>query len=161
MEGTRETLKLMRRLILHAKKLDPIRRHAIALTAHLRGKDWHGEILAIFDFVQNEIRYQRDITGVETLTVPLDTLEQRAADCDDKFTLLCAMLESIGHPTRIFAMGFEPGRLSHVIAETKIRHVPLCVGIDPNWLPLDATEPNGPGWIPPGIRQRMYLVNQS
>jgi transglutaminase-like putative cysteine protease len=151
---------MMKVIIREAKKLDPIRREAIALTAHLQGKDWRGEIFALFDFVQNEIRYQRDITGVETLTAPLQTLSQRAGDCDDKVMLLAAMLEAIGHPTRIFAMGFKRGVLSHVILETKFRHRPLCVGGDPDWLPLDPTEPQGPGWLPPAIQQRMYLVNR-
>jgi transglutaminase-like putative cysteine protease len=102
--------------------------------------------------VQNEIRYQWDVTGIETLHGALQVLEQRAGDCDDKVILLGALLESIGHPTQIFAMGFERGALSHVVLITS--------SLDGRtWWALDPTEDYPPGWCPPGIVQKMFLDN--
>lgn len=129
-----------------------MRQTSIQLTAGLAPKDWCGEVLAVFDFVQNDIRYQWDVTQTETLAGAPQILEQGAGDCDDKVILLGALLESIGHPTQIFAMGFAPGSLSHVIL--------LTSSLDGStWWPLDPTEDHPAGWAPPGIRQSMFIDN--
>lgn len=159
MAGVRESVKMMGALTREAKKSDIIRRQALQLTAGLRPKAFGLEIFALFNFVQTNIRYVGDIAGIETLTAPVETLRQRAGDCDDATMLLAALLESIGHPTRFFAMGFKRGELTHVIVETKFRHRPTNPHEDPDWLPLDPTEPFDMGWLPPGIMQRMYRNN--
>lgn len=138
--GTVATLHLMRRLVNQYKRDLQIREAALALVSGLRPKDWHGEVRAVFDMVRDRIRYSRDVHGVETLQTPPVTLDLEAGDCDDKSTLLAAMLESIGHPTRFVAVGYkEPGRYSHVYVETKI---------GPRWVALDATMPHPAGWSP-------------
>lgn len=107
-----------------------------------------GEVRALFDFVQNNIRYVRDVNGVETIQTPLKTLEYGAGDCDDKSTLLAAMLESLGHETRFHAMGFRPGNVEHVLLEVNIP--------GKGWVPLETTEPVKMGWIPRGIKTSLY-----
>ncbi|MDE2019669.1 MAG: transglutaminase domain-containing protein [Patescibacteria group bacterium] len=106
-----------------------------------------GEIRALFEFVQNEIRYVRDIHNVETIHFPEVILENSQGDCDDKAVLLGAVLESIGHPVRLVAVGFRPGVYSHVYLETRFGKN--------GWLPLDATEPYSMGWKPKNIVERM------
>lgn len=140
----------MTRCTREYKTRPDIRGLALELTQHLHQKDYFGEIQALFDFVQNRVRYIRDVNNVETIQTPSVTLENRAGDCDDKSSLLAAMLESIGHPTRFKAVGFEPGQLEHVYVETKLGS---------QWIALDATEPNDPGWEPPGIRSFIYSHN--
>lgn len=119
---------------------------AVQLTRHLPQKDWLGEVNALFDFVQGHIRYIRDIRNVETLQTPEKTLQLKAGDCDDKSTLLAALLESIGHPARFHAVGFAPGKFSHVFVET------LVGG---KWMPLETTEPYDAGRAPSGAVMHM------
>jgi len=138
------TLKAMSDFAKAGKKSLYIRNKALDLTQSLPAKAGMSEIAALFDYVQNRVRYVRDINGVETLQTPEQTLEQGSGDCDDKAVLLASLLESIGHPTRFVALGFDgPYDYSHVIVDTRIG--------GNKWLPLDATEDKPMGWRPPGI----------
>lgn len=133
-------------------KIDPrIRAIAQELTFDLPQKAFRAEAEALFEFVRDQIRYQWDIADVETLQTPVVTLDNRVGDCDDKATLLAALLESIGHKTRFIAAGFNGlGDIEHVFVETKI---------GPDWIAADATEPVPLGWIPPHIRTRITWHN--
>ena len=109
--GTRQTLKLMRDIVRAAVR-DPrmvVRNHAIEITRSCPSKDFRCEIEAIYSWVDENIRFVRDINGVETLQTPARTLELAVGDCDDHVILLSALLESVGHPTRFVAVGFRPG----------------------------------------------------
>lgn len=152
-EGTATTLRLMRRFIHDYKKASQVRETALTLISGVRQKDWVGEVRAIFNWVRDHIRYTRDINGVETLQTPLATMELGAGDCDDKTTLLAALLESIGHPTRLVAAGYQaPRRYSHVYLETRL---------GARWVPLDATLLDKPmGSIPAApVLARMVVNN--
>ena len=93
------------------------------------------------------MRYVRDIRDVETVQIPIKTLEYRAGDCDDMVTLLAALLESIGYETRFVAMGTRPGHFQHVFLEAQLP--------SGEWMALDPTEPVRAGWRPPVIESRM------
>ena len=152
-QGTNTTLRLMRRFVHDYKSSGQVRETALALISGVRQKDWVGEVRAIFDWVRDHIRYTRDINGVETLQTPLVTMELEAGDCDDKSTLLASLLESIGHPTRFVAAGYQaPNRYSHVYVETRL---------GTRWVPLDATLIDKPmGSIPPApVIARMVVNN--
>lgn len=140
--GIKFTLAHMTRYVREYKTDPIIRRLAGTLVEHLPQKDFTGEVEALFDFVQHNIRYLGDIAEVETLQTPLVTLENGFGDCDDKSTLLAALLESINHKTRFIAAGFNGGPIEHVWVQTRIGD---------QWIGLDATEPNSVGWEPPGI----------
>lgn len=149
--GTRATLRVMRDLVRRYKRHPRIRNTALELTAGLPPKDWLAEVRAVFAFVRDRIRYVRDVRGLETVQTPDATLDLEQGDCDDKSTLLSALLESIGHPTRFVAVGFTPsGQFSHVYVETR-------VGM--SWIALDATMPYEAGWRPPGAKARMIVHN--
>jgi transglutaminase-like putative cysteine protease len=121
----------MWRFVQQYKTSGTVRETALSLIAGVAQKDWAGEVREIFEWVRDHIRYTRDINGVETLQTPEATMELGAGDCDDKSTLLAALLESIGHPTRIVAAGYHrPGSYSHVYVETRLGS---------GWVPLDAT----------------------
>lgn len=137
----------MRDAVDRYKTTAPIRELALQLTSHLPQKDFMGEAHALFDYVKNHIRYVKDIAGVETIQTPLKTLEYGQGDCDDKASLLAALLESIGHKTRFHALGFRPNNVSHVLLETNING---------EWIPLETTEDVALGWIPPGIITSLY-----
>lgn len=151
--GTATTLRLMSRYVRGFKTSGQVRETALALISGVRQKDYPGEARAVFDWVRDHIRYVRDINGVETLQTPLATMELGAGDCDDKSTLLATLLESIGHPTRFVAAGYqEPGRYSHVYVESRL---------GARWVPMDATLIDEPmGSIPRAqVRARLVVNN--
>lgn len=149
-EGVRETLNLMSKIVKAGKKNQTVRQTAVELTQGFRQKDWMREIQSLFDFVKSRIRYVRDIRGVETLHTPDKILENEQGDCDDKSILVASLLEAIGHPTRFVAVGFQPGKYSHVFVETKVNN---------RWIALETTEPVPLGWRPSGIKAVMIVHN--
>lgn len=148
--GTLETLKAMRALVRESKRSNLIRATVLSIIGALRQKDYVGEMRRIHAFVRDNIRYVRDIRGIETLQTPEKTLEYRHGDCDDKATLVAAMLESIGHPTRFVAMGFNGSPFCHVYVETRLGN---------KWVGVETTEPVSFGWYPPGATSRMVVYN--
>ena len=147
--GTLETLKVMRSLVRKFKKDPTIRQKTQALVSHLPSKDWLGEVRAIQNFVKENVRYTRDINGVETLHFPTTVLEKGSGDCDDHSVLVASMLESIGHPTRFIAIGKENGRYNHVLAETRIGD---------KWMTVETTENVPIGWKP-NFKSAMIMNN--
>jgi hypothetical protein len=143
--GTRETLKHMRELA-RVGKSDPVLRHlAQSIVANVPGKDWLGELTALFRFVQGRVRYSLDVNAVETLQPARLTLTLGYGDCDDMAIALAALAESLGHVCYLCAVGFdEPGAYSHVLV--------LASGAGETGLvSLDATETRPIGWFPPGV----------
>jgi len=149
-QGVYQTLRNMRRFVVQAKRQYPIRELALSLVSDKHQKDFTGEIRALHKFVRDNIRYVRDIRGIETVSTPAMTLSIGQGDCDDKATLLAALLETIGHKTRFVAVGFQPGQYAHVLVETKIGK---------RWIPLETTEPVNVGWYPPNVASRMTIYN--
>lgn len=129
-------------------KINPeIRSLALSLIRGHSQKDWTSEIKSLHNFVRDNIRYVRDVRGVETLHTPLKLLELGQGDCDDKSVLLATLLESIGHPTRFVAIGFAPNRYDHVYVDTRLRDV---------WVGLETTEPWPVGRTPKGVTKMIH-----
>lgn len=141
-DGVIATLRFMAQIVKEYKINPIVREKALALTRFVFQKDFIGEVQALFDFVQNHVRYVHDIEGVETLQTPDVTLDHMAGDCDDKSILLASLLASIGYSSRFRAVGFARDVLEHVYVEVKL---------GTQWIALDATEPNPMGWAPPGV----------
>lgn len=137
--GVMHTLRAMRSLVDAGRVMPIIRQQAVALTAYLPQKDYISEIRAIFDYVCDEIRYVRDVFGVETLHSPDVILRLKSGDCDDKSVLLASMLESIGHRCVFVSCGPAPDKMVHVYVRA------WCRG---KWIDCDATEPHPLGWRP-------------
>jgi len=148
--GIRATLKLMSQLVKQYKANPDIRELALRLTSQLPQKNFGGEVKILHQFVREHIRYVKDIRGIETIQTPLQTLRLRAGDCDDKSTLVASLLEAIGHPTRLIAVGFSPGTLSHVLVQTKLGS---------KWIGVECTEPVELGWMPKHIKSIMVQHN--
>lgn len=109
-----------------------VRNKAVDLCSGLLQKDFVGEAKVCYEFVRDQIRYIRDMKGVELLHHAELVLKIGAGDCDDKCILLAAMLTSIGHPCRFIAMSHAPDRFSHVWMQDHL---------DGKWVDLEATEP--------------------
>jgi len=141
----------MARLASQAKTTPLIRERALNIIGFVPGKNYRGEIDRIFIWVRDNIRYTRDVRGIETVQTPAKTLEYKQGDCDDQVTLLAALLESIGVQTRFKAVGFTPGHFQHVFLEA----------FDDTqrgqfkWIGLDPTEHVAAGWSPPNPQSVM------
>lgn len=142
----------MRELVRGFRKNLTIRNLAGGLVQGLRQKDFNGEIRVIHAYVRDSVRYLKDIHGVETIQTPLVTLQNGFGDCDDKATLLASMLESIGHPCRLVAVGFlNPDVYQHVYVETRS-------GNKSAWIPLETTENVPVGWSPKRVVARLRVT---
>lgn len=137
--GVAATLRAMSQFTKDGKKNMFVRQTALRQIAGCAQKDYACYVEKLHAFVRDSIQYVQDVSEVETLATPQKTLEFAAGDCDDKATLLAAMLESIGFKTRFVAIGFEPGIYSHVYAE---------VLLGTRWIALETTEPVDAGWSP-------------
>ena len=139
--GIRRTTRAMADIV-RASRVDPnLRARAITIVQLSQPKDHPAEIRALFDFVRNQIRYVGDVAGIETLQWPLQTLQLRAGDCDDKAILLAVLLQTIGFPVRFIVTGYhQPDVFEHVYL--------AVVMPDGSMLDLDPTEPYPMGWAP-------------
>ena len=118
-------------------------------------RDWQGEIAGAFSYVRDKVRYTRDIHDVELFQKADRTLELGIGDCDDLAILLGSILGNIGYPLMI--------RVISTGAPT-FHHVYLLAGLPPEdpkeWVPLDASQGEGPGWEVSGItKQQDYEVS--
>jgi hypothetical protein len=146
--GVARTLELLRDSVHQAMFSDPIRALALSIVARVAGKNYVGEARAVQDWVRDNIRYVRDISGAELLQSPGVTLQRKQGDCDDHTALVAALLASIGHVVRAVAVGKQPDRFAHVYCE---------VNIDGDWLPVETTEDWPLGQGPDGVRARMSV----
>lgn len=124
-----------------------VRNRALAIVRGLPSKNFDAELVTVYNWVDREIRFVRDIRGVETLQTPEKTLEIGQGDCDDHAILMSALLESLGFSTRFRAVGFAPDYYSHVLTEARLGNT---------WVPLETTVLGAYiGWYPPGIQASM------
>lgn len=154
--GTRKTLQHVQALIRQGVKDFYVRQKAIDILFQRRipAKDYLGEIQALFEWVQRNIRYTKDPFRLEVLHSARRILELRAGDCDDMTILLGALLESIGHPTRLVIVGptpLRPDLFSHIYLEAYHKG---------RWIPLDATMPFPMGWAPRTFVKKVISIER-
>lgn len=152
--GLIATLKIMREYARDAVR-DPEQKirflaHQLIDQSHVNPHDTLGEVRALHRFVRDEIRYTKDPDDFECVATPEATLKILHGDCDDKATLLAALLKSVGHPARFAMIGRFGEPFSHVLVETMIRQN--------EWLPLETILNVEPGWFPPDVTSK-YTLN--
>ncbi len=154
--GTLKTLEHIIELIKKGAKDFHVRQTAIdiLLQRGVKGKDYLGEIKALFEWVQQNVRYTKDTFRVEVLHSARRMLELRAGDCDDMSILLGAMLESIGHPVRLVLSGPDP------LKQDLFTHIYLEVFHKGSWIPLDATMPYPMGWAPRTLIKKIIAIER-
>jgi hypothetical protein len=155
-QGTRKTLEHVQALVRQGAKDFYVRQKAIdiLLQRGVQPKDYLGEIQALFEWVQQNVRYTKDPYRVEVLHSARRLLELRAGDCDDMTILLAAMLEAIGHPTRLVIVGpnpLQPRLFSHIYPEANHRG---------RWIPLDPTMPFPIGWAPKAFVRKIISIDR-
>ncbi len=129
---------------IYGSKSAKIRAAAIDIVreAGIPDKDYFGEIVAIHNWVRDNIRYVRDPIGQETLSYPEETLfNSKAGDCDDMTTLEIALLGAIGMEAYPVVIGMFPNHFSHIYLHAKVpegkgRNAGRVLPLDPimkNW----------------------------
>jgi hypothetical protein len=154
--GTQKTVEHVQALIRAGAKDFYVRQKAIdiMLEKQVKPKDYLAEIKALFEWVQQHIRYTKDTFRVEVLHSAKRMLELRAGDCDDMAILLGAMLEAIGHPVRLVLSGPDPLR------QDLFTHIYLEAFHKGRWIPLDATMPYPIGWAPRTLVKRIIAIER-
>jgi len=149
--GTFQTLRIMRNFVHSAIRAPDqvVRGAVIKILSGVVPRDWSGEIRALHAFVRDQIRYMMDPEDIELVQTCEKTLELRTGDCDDKSTLLAAMLKTAGHPARFAAVGLNGEGFSHVLVQTRIAE---------SWIWLETILAGVPaGWCPPGVTKAYFL----
>lgn len=154
--GTEKTIEHVQSLIRAGAKDFYVRQKGIdiLLEKQVKPKDYLAEIKAIFEWVQQHIRYTKDTLHVEVLHSARRMLELRAGDCDDMTILLGAMLEAIGHPVRLALSGPDP------LKPDLFTHIYLEVFHKGRWIPLDATMPHPMGWAPRTLVKKIIPIER-
>jgi hypothetical protein len=155
--GTERTVEHIKALIQEGAKDFYVRQKAIdiLLERRVKPKDYVGEIKALFEWVQQHVRYTKDPFRVEVLHSARRMLELRAGDCDDMTTLLGAMLEAIGHPVRLVLAGPDP------LQPLLFSHIYLEAYFKGRWIPMDATMPYPMGWAPVGLVKKVIAMRRA
>lgn len=147
--GIRETLRVMRRLTLAARKDPAIKTLADRIVQPAPSGDFGAQLKCVFAWVKKHIKYVRDIRDVETVSTPERTLREQTGDCDDMAIVVAALLEAVGFKTRFLALGFDSGEYEHVIAQALL---------GTRWISLDPTVSYATaGWHPPNETRRMVV----
>ncbi len=143
-EGVMESLSRMGEVIWHCSHSTRLAAFARELieNAGVAAYDGKGEIKALFDWVQQNIRYTRDPYGYEWIQSVVPTLVFGHGDCDCHTVLLGSLLMSVGYPVRLVIVGNSPGSFFHVFLSTEYRGP----GGIPVQIVLDSTLPNGEGF---------------
>jgi len=138
--GTAQTIEKIRKLVHDGMTDQLVNRTAIAIVhqAGVQQFDFLGEIRAVYNWVAANVRFVRDVFGVETLRTPREILTTRAGDCDDiNATLLPALLMTIGAHVRLVTISSDPGdpnTFTHIYCEVE--------GPNGQWIPIDAARRN-------------------
>lgn len=105
-------------------------------------KNYQAEMIAIHNWVRDNIRYTKDVNGQETLCYPEDTaFNTKAGDCDDKSMMEAALLGSIGITSRFVTIGLTPFKYDHVYLQARPKDT---------WIALDPIMRDKPaGWEVP------------
>lgn len=136
--GTRETLSIMRGVSLEASKDPRLRQLGIRIVADFDPRNDRKRAGALLRWVQDQIRYVRDIRKCETIQTPQRTLLWKAGDCDDFSSLIAALLLALGFVHVAFvAQKREPqGSYRHVFVVVWIEDPCSRKGL---WYKMDGT----------------------
>lgn len=148
--NTAATLSRMAKIAKAWKREPLVISTARNIIANIPGKQFKREAEALQNWVRSNVRYTKDVAGVETLQTPEVTLKVRQGDCDDHSILLAALLSAVGHPSRFRAVKIKGnGIFCHVFTETKIGN---------QWFAVETTEPWPLGFLPDPINLRESII---
>ena len=151
------SIKVMREAVIKGLKDPETRLLASCIIGHCDGRHDLCEITAIWDFVQQNVKYVADPRLVDTFQTLRRTLQLGFGDCDDMAIADATLLEAIGFQTYF--------RVVETKGAGNWNHVYACVGVPKraptSKLPLDHTLLNAePGVQPPWSLIQRYKDHQ-
>jgi len=159
---TIDNVQIIRKVIIESQYDGITRETAENILQYQPEKNWSAEIYAIFRYVLRNMKYMRDMAGVEMVKTPAvhlaDIYGPRGmafGDCDDHVTLLGALLYNAGYENiRLVIMrsiGVNDG-YNHIYLQVMIPDTR-------EWLSLDATEKDQPGgWEPQSVDRKYFNI---
>lgn len=93
--GVIQTVKIIRALANQFKKDIRLRELAGDIVRPYRKNV--DKIEAVFDWIKANVKYVRDIEGIETIHTPYKILRQGYGDCDDLATISATLLKAVGY----------------------------------------------------------------
>jgi Transglutaminase-like superfamily len=133
--GTAETIAHMRQLIDAGIKDQQVNRTAIAIAWPTQQFSETPKAQAIYNWMQQNLRFMPDMVGKETLRTPRETLTVRAGDCDDFTILAASLLGTIGIRSRAVTVS------SHVDDPQSFSHIYPEAFVDGKWVAMDIARP--------------------
>lgn len=106
--GILQTLKIIKVLVEGFKKDIRIRELAGDIVRPFRSNK--NKIKALFRWIKKNIKYVRDVDGIETLHTPYKILRQGYGDCDDLALLSASMLKAVGYKVYYVVTSNRPDR---------------------------------------------------
>jgi len=141
-----ETARFISKLSQEYKTDPKLRSLTVSIIRNINPKDYLGQVNALYKFVKNNVRFVRDIAGVETLQSPWVTLPEQysnkgigAGDCDDQSLLLVSMLQSVGfRDLKLRVVNYLP-------TDMEYRHIYAIVTLSGKDYPIDTVYGKGVG----------------
>jgi len=134
---TARTLEEMARIVRQEHTDPNVRTLYRAITYGLPSMDYDAEIAAVWDFVCNNVRYQRDPIGAEHVTLPTEMVRQineeglAAEDCESVATFAATLFAAGGLPSRFDAIGSVPDKFSHCALQVQNPRTKEWTSFDP------------------------------
>lgn len=100
-------------------ELPQVRNLAVSLARAFPGPFSLPQCIPLMDYVHHEIAYVNDPKGSEYFASPLETMNNRAGDCDDQAILLANLVMAIGGYARI-VVGFCSPNAGHAWVEIRL-----------------------------------------
>lgn len=150
--GTRKTLSVMARMVNEYKKHPQIIKLARQIVRSCPVRRFDCEAEHLFRWVRDNMRWVRDVYGVETLATPIRVLEMGGGDCDELSILLASLYMAIGFPVKFIAVANNPKY------KQSFSHVFVAVDLtgDGDWVSADPSNPSAEfGWETPTQYRRM------
>lgn len=94
--GTTETVSLMQQLAVTGSRDRLVQTTARGIIQQSGATNVRDAVLALFHWVRDRVLFAADPIGLERIQAPWVTLARRSGDCDDKSTLLAAMIRAAG-----------------------------------------------------------------
>lgn len=94
-----DSIRMMREATVIGLNDPTTRELAACVTRGAPGRDDMAEVRAIFDFIQNHVKYMADPRLFDTFSTLEHTLRMAIGDCDDMAIADCTLLEAIGFET--------------------------------------------------------------
>jgi hypothetical protein len=141
--GAHFSVDSMRAAVDRALKSPQIYELARRIVQNVPPYDDAQEVKALYDWVHQNIRFVKGVSGKQSIQTADATLAMQAGQCTDMAILLAALVMSIGYPAGFRAIASDPG------APDQFNHIYPEVQLEGAWVPIDAARADASFGVPP------------